>query len=171
MTIFQWCNQNPGVTGGPSVELQFKPNGDALEIWDTSWAVDSPDRGLLVEDTVAGRWYDFICTITYSADTDGAARCWVDGRLKWDYSGPTMQSADCDIPHIRNGLYRWGAAYDYPASGFDTVTGVMVAYQGLTAFAVNPDNSLQQMMDTFPSTIHADTFESGDTVLWTAHTP
>jgi hypothetical protein len=124
----------------------------------------------LVEDTVEGRWYDFICSITYSV-TDGAARCWVNDELKWDYSGLTMQSADYDTPHIRNGLYRWGAAYDYPASGFDPVTGVMVAYQGLTAFAVNPDDGLQQMVDAFPSTLHVDNFESGDTVLWTTTVP
>lgn len=170
MTIFQWRNQNPGVLGGPGVELQFKPNGDALEIWGTGWAVDYPDRGLLIEDTVEGRWYDFICSITYAV-ADGAARCWVNGELMWDYSGPTMQSADYDTPHIRNGLYRWGAAYDYPASGFDTQSGVMVAYQGMTAFAVNPDNGLQKMMDAFPSTILVDTFESGDTVLWTLKAP
>jgi len=170
MTIFQWRNQNPGVLGGPGVELQFKPNGDQLRIVGTGWAVDYSDRGVLVEDTVEGRWYDFICTITYAV-TDGAARCWVDGELKWDYSGPTMQDAAYDTPHIRNGLYRWGAAYDYPASGFDTESGVMVAYQGMTAFAVNPDDGFRQMMDAFPSTIHVDTFESGDTVLWTAVVP
>jgi hypothetical protein len=170
MTIFQWRNQNDGVLGGPGVELQFKPVGEQLQILGTGWAVDYPDRGVLVEDTVADRWYDFICTITYSV-SDGAARCWVDGRLKWDYTGPTMQNADYDTPHIRNGLYRWGAAYDYPASGFDTETGLMVAYQGLTAFAVNPDDGFRKMLDAFPSTIHVDTFESGDARLWSAQSP
>jgi len=170
MTLFQWRNQRPGVTGGPGVELQFKPNGDALEIWGTGWAVDDPGRGLLVADTVENRWYDFICTITYSV-TDGAARCWVDGELKWDYSGPTMQSADDDTPHIRNGLYRWGAAYDYPESGFNTETGAMVAYQGLTAFAVNVDNGFDKMVGAFPSSIYVDAFETGDVRFWSAVVP
>lgn len=170
MTLFQWRNQNRGVTGGPGVELQFDPVGDDLQIVGTGWAVDYPERGVLVEDTVTDRWYDFICTITYSV-TDGAARCWVDGELEWDYSGPTMQQADYDTPHIRNGLYRWDAARDYPESGFDPETGLMVVYQGLTAFAVNPSNGLQQMIDAFPSTIHVDSFESGDTVLWSSRAP
>ncbi len=170
MTIFQWRNQNPGVLGGPGVELQFKPVGGQLQIVGTGWAVDYPDRGVLVEDTVTDRWYDFICTITYSV-SDGAARCWVDGELKWDYTGPTMQTADYDTPHIRNGLYRWDAARDFPGSGFDPSTGEMVVYQGLTAFAVNPDNGLQKMLDAFPSSIFVDNFESGDEGLWSARTP
>ena len=103
-----------------------------------------------------------------SEDEDGRTRRSVSdaGRCR-----PAEATADNDNPHIRNGLYRWGAAYDYPASGFDTESGVMIAYQGLTAFAVNPDNGLQKMLDAFPSSIFVDNFESGDEGLWSPHTP
>lgn len=79
MTLFQWRSRRDGVTGGPGVELQFKPDGDRLEIVGTSWAAPYEGRRVLVSDTATDRWYDFICTVTYSV-SDGAARCWVDGR-------------------------------------------------------------------------------------------
>lgn len=172
MTLFQWRSQRDGVTGGPGVELQFKPNGERLEIVGTGWAVPYEGRGVLVSDTVTDRWYDFICTVTYSV-SDGAARCWVDGRLAWDYTGPTLESADHDNPHIRNGLYRWEAAGDFgdPVNGLTLDNGEMVAYQGLTAFAINVDDGYQKMLDAFPSSIHVDNFETGDDRCWSAFVP
>jgi hypothetical protein len=165
MTLWQWRNQRPGVTGGPGVELQFRPVDERLEIVGNGWAVPWQDTGVLVDDTVENRWYDFICTITYST-SNGAARCWVDGELKWDYSGPTVEEPDHDAMHIRNGLYRWRAVEAFLNGELDLTNGEMISYQGPTAFAINVDDGFQKMLDAFPSWIFKDGFESGDPAFW-----
>ena len=168
MTIWQWRCQRPGVSGGPGVELQFRPVDGRLEIVGNGWAVPWEDTGVLVEDTVENRWYDFICTITYSTAPDGAARCWVDGELKWQYQGATVQDPSHDDMHIRNGLYRWSAVDAFLAGELDLSNGEMVAYQGPTAYAINVEDGLQKMLDAFPSWIFQDGFESGGALFWSA---
>jgi hypothetical protein len=158
------------VTGGPGVELQFRPVDDRLEIVGSGWAVPRPDSGVLVEDTEENRWYDIICTITYST-SNGGARCWVDGELEWEYQGPTVEEPSHDAMHIRNGLYRWRAVEDFLDGELDLGNGEMVSYQGPTAYAVNVDDGLQTMRDAFPSWIFKDGFELYGSGFWERTVP
>lgn len=90
--------------GGPPV-FMFKENNTGYTLIRTIGDYDYDEKKLISKRKMPGQWFDILINARWSKKDNGFFKVWVNDKIKYDYTGPTMTGKSV---YQKIGIYRTG---------------------------------------------------------------